>query len=153
MRTGVDSYNDITRDNIITFHFFGTVNVNLSILRSLRDQSRSLISPAEKLPFQSLSGRLDWLDFRSKRWLIVGRCIFGFICFIINFTSDLVRGVKLVCVVVGPEGGGGVLHGGLLCLIPPGERERVDGNVLTTRISHGVDCEGDVRVEFARVLS
>ena len=145
-----DSYNDITRDNhyhISLLWYHGTVNVNLSIFQCL---------PAEKLPFQSLRCRPDWLDFRSQRRLnVVGGCcscsycccIFGFICFIINITSDCVGislclfvDVKLWLLVwLGPGGP----RTSLVWLVSSGER--VDGNVLRDRrTSHGVDGQGQV---------
>ena len=124
-----------------------TINVNLSIFQFL---------PAEKLPFQSLCCRPDGLDFLSKRLLnVVGGCscscsccIFGFICFIINITSDLVRislrlfvGVKLLLVLwlwLGLRRG----RSPVVWLVSPGQG--VDGNVLWGWWgSHGMDgkCE------------
>ena len=132
---------------IITFHFFGlqSINVNLSIVQFL---------PTEKFPFQSLCCRPDRLDFLSKRLLnVVGGCgcscsccIFGFICFIINITSDCVSislslclGVKLWLLWLGRRAG----RSHVVWLVSSGQR--VDGDVLWGWWGpHGVDGKGQV---------
>ena len=147
MRPCVDSFSDITRDN----HY------HISLLWFTINQCKfinSSVLPAEKLPFQSLCCRPDGLDFLSKRLLnIVGGCgcscsccIFGFICFIINITSDLVSislslflGVKLWLLRLGRRTG----RSSVVWLVSSGQR--MDGNVLWGWWgSHGMDSKGEV---------